>query len=132
MKQFEYKLTKWLPIETLQGQLDHFSELGSQGWQVFHLHETILSGVATMLIYSVREKPVNDLARENNELRRKLVAAVIIGKLNWKENHSFDADLISIGMHNCPTSPIGVCAYEDDEDPSHEDCVFCHEPNERK
>ena len=34
--------------------------------------------------------------------------------------------------HECETSPIGICAYDDDEDPLHDSCVFCHQPYERK
>lgn len=32
----------------------------------------------------------------------------------------------------CPVSPDGWCWYDHDEDPCHDDCLFCHEPEERK
>lgn len=32
----------------------------------------------------------------------------------------------------CPTSPINACVYDDINDRSHDDCVYCHDPAERK
>ena len=32
----------------------------------------------------------------------------------------------------CPTSPIGVCSYNDNKDPIHDHCLFCGDPEERK
>ncbi len=35
-------------------------------------------------------------------------------------------------MWDCSESPIGVCAYDEDDDPARDNCVFCHDPEERK
>ena len=43
-----------------------------------------------------------------------------------------DADDIVIGSWECPTSPLEVCVYDCDADPCHDDCLFCHDPSERK
>lgn len=32
----------------------------------------------------------------------------------------------------CSTSPVGYCVYDIVEDPAHDDCLFCGEPEERK
>jgi len=32
----------------------------------------------------------------------------------------------------CTKSPIGYCVYDVVEDPVHDDCIFCHDPEERK
>lgn len=32
----------------------------------------------------------------------------------------------------CPTSPIGYCIYNGYEDRAFDNCLFCHEPHERK
>jgi len=32
----------------------------------------------------------------------------------------------------CSTSPVGYCVYDIVEDPAHDDCIFCHDPEERK
>lgn len=29
-------------------------------------------------------------------------------------------------------SPTGYCVYDNEEDPNHDDCIFCHDPRERK
>jgi hypothetical protein len=36
------------------------------------------------------------------------------------------------GPHECVRSPIRRCLYDDEEDPSHDDCLVCGEPEERK
>ena len=33
---------------------------------------------------------------------------------------------------DCPKSTIGLCVYEHFEDRAHDDCIFCHDPEERK
>jgi hypothetical protein len=35
------------------------------------------------------------------------------------------------GSWECPNSPLGKCFYEQD-DGAMDDCIFCHEPDERK
>ena len=32
----------------------------------------------------------------------------------------------------CKDSPLGWCVYDNMEDRYHDDCLFCHEPEERK
>lgn len=32
----------------------------------------------------------------------------------------------------CEKSPVGTCVYNDRKDPMHDDCLFCHDPEERK
>ena len=134
MKQIEYRTVKWLMEETLQTQMDILADLGDEGWQVFHLHEMILSGKPTVLIYARREKATNDLVHQNGELKRKLVAAYVLAAQHGVAYKAIDesAEVIEIGHHACPTSPIGVCAYDGDDDPSRDDCLFCHDPDERK
>jgi hypothetical protein len=36
------------------------------------------------------------------------------------------------GPHECIKSPTRQCLYDDEEDPSHDDCLVCGEPEERK
>ncbi len=35
-------------------------------------------------------------------------------------------------LWECEESPIGTCLYNKFEDKSHNNCIFCHEPEERK
>lgn len=39
---------------------------------------------------------------------------------------------IVIGYHECKDSPIGICFYDNMEDPALDDCLICGEPDERK
>lgn len=32
----------------------------------------------------------------------------------------------------CPAGPVGYCVYDIIADPARDDCLFCHEPEERK
>jgi len=34
--------------------------------------------------------------------------------------------------HLCLQSPTALCKYNRDEDPARDDCVYCHQPYERK
>lgn len=39
----------------------------------------------------------------------------------------------TIGLFwDCPESPLGLCVYHTFKDKPHDDCVFCHQPEERK
>jgi len=33
---------------------------------------------------------------------------------------------------SCKKSPVKTCIYDSLEDPVHDSCIFCHEPEERK
>lgn len=33
---------------------------------------------------------------------------------------------------DCPTSPIKTCVYDGQKDPCCDDCIYCHQPFERK
>jgi len=33
---------------------------------------------------------------------------------------------------DCPDSPFGWCAYHNMIDPVHDNCIYCHQPQERK
>lgn len=35
-------------------------------------------------------------------------------------------------LWGCPDSPFGWCVYNRFEDPAHDNCLYCHEPQERK
>ena len=44
---------------------------------------------------------------------------------------------ITVGMRvgtfwDCPKSPFGLCVYDHYEDGAHDNCLFCHGPEERK
>lgn len=41
-------------------------------------------------------------------------------------------DLIIPETWECETSPVGVCVYDDTDDPMHDQCLFCGDPEERK
>ncbi len=58
-----------------------------------------------------------------NDWHRKIYAKKIelIGNINF-----------SIGDWKCDKSPIGECVYDTVNDPYHDDCIFCHDSEERK
>lgn len=39
---------------------------------------------------------------------------------------------IAFSGWDCPTSPIGTCIYNREQDPSMDYCIFCEDPLERK
>ncbi len=40
--------------------------------------------------------------------------------------------MIAPGTCQCDESPIGSCVYNYFQDPCHEDCIFCHESEDKK
>lgn len=51
----------------------------------------------------------------------------------YRAGHTLeDAAHLAFGAYECPTSPTGRCIYDDRDDPAHDDCLFCHDPSERK
>lgn len=66
-------------------------------------------------------------------------------QLSRKENELFETEMkiiseffgqtvknIETGYHECKDSPIGICFYDNMEDPALDDCLICGEPDERK
>jgi len=48
-------------------------------------------------------------------------------------DHSYSSAFHKVGdMWDCPTSPIGTCVYDSYTDRAWDDCLFCHDPYERK
>ena len=39
---------------------------------------------------------------------------------------------VCIGGWSCEKSPFGTCAYDLDEDPACDECIYCGKPEERK
>jgi hypothetical protein len=39
---------------------------------------------------------------------------------------------VTVGHHECPHSPNGVCVYDNCHDPCHDECLFCDEPEDRQ
>lgn len=49
------------------------------------------------------------------------------------KEHDLDPSKIVVpGSWDCEKSPVGKCVYDFYEDPCREDCLFCHDPEERK
>lgn len=69
-------------------------------------------------------KKLNDLYNARNEW---------IGKMwpMFKSGHFAIAEH-ELDQWECKDSPIGICIYNDKEDPIHDFCVFCDDPEERK
>jgi len=43
----------------------------------------------------------------------------------------FNSLLYQVGVWKC-SGPVGYCLYDKYVDPAFDDCIFCHEPDERK
>jgi hypothetical protein len=56
-----------------------------------------------------------------------LERAIVLEAMPGHDEHD-----IEIGSWECPTSPLKVCAYDREADPCCDDCLFCHDPSERK
>lgn len=73
------------------------------------------------------EAGVDDANGKLYQARRELMEEL---KSYIPEDYS-NANL-SLGDWDCPDSPIKVCVYDLSSDYGFDDCVFCHDPDERK
>lgn len=74
------------------------------------------------------------LALECAERDRREAAATLgeaYGQV-LRENGFTPGKCVVPGTHKCSESPLGTCIYDYFEDPSRDDCLLCHEPEERK
>lgn len=65
---------------------------------------------------------------EAEESKREAVFA----RLNEEGRPLRFTNQLALGSWDCPTSPTGECAYDANKDPSYDNCLFCHKPDERK
>ena len=66
-------------------------------------------------------------------IRAKQAIEKLEHKIVWEAlNGDYRTLYHKIGVWECIESPIGVCMYDDMDDPAWDDCLFCHEPDERK
>ena len=92
------------------------------------------------------------MTKSLNELAIKLGSKVALGKALHKQiDRIRDAEsalieltheayeqcghhpaYMALGYNDCDISPFTICAYNLVDDPAHDNCVFCHEPHERK
>ena len=70
---------------------------------------------------------VREAQNRYNELHEKLMEYAL-AQLGLTE---LEAILVE-GPHECVKSPTRCCLYDDEEDPSHDDCLVCGKPEERK
>lgn len=64
------------------------------------------------------------IANEETKIRRIVEEAMGVD--------TYTRFALSIGIHSCDESPIGICCYEKFDDPVWDDCIYCHLPHERK
>lgn len=48
------------------------------------------------------------------------------------QQYDLKAETLTLGHWECPDSPIKRCVYNQDVDPCCDDCIICHDPEERK
>jgi hypothetical protein len=52
--------------------------------------------------------------------------------LGFDPPDEYKPDDLALGSWHCGKSPTGYCVYHDTNDPSHDFCLFCGDPEERK
>jgi len=77
------------------------------------------------------------LVRDGQRMADRLFevhARELIKKLKEAMSSVLDVPVaaLEIGRWSCPTSPTGYCWYNLEKDHDRDDCLYCHEPAERK
>ena len=61
--------------------------------------------------------------------KRSFMVSVVNNTLaNMHDLEPIHASNLVFGDWECGISPIGVCVYNKETDPTHKHCVFCHDP----
>ena len=66
-----------------------------------------------------------DLAIEEIEFLKKKIIRQVFPEFDWMYQ-------VVSRSWKCKENALGYCVYDIVEDPTHDDCIFCHEPEERK
>lgn len=82
-------------------------------------------------------KELLEAERSLESFRFKLLREALDGKLPSEDgDRSYSSLFHKTGdcdfSWDCPTSPIGTCVYDSYQDRAWDDCLFCHDPFERK
>jgi len=83
------------------------------------LFKTLLKGDV-----KARLGEIQDGKDELDHLKDKLIEAT------WKDYWAIEHATTT--MWDCPKSPFGYCAYHKFDDRAWDNCLFCHDPYERK
>lgn len=83
-------------------------------------------GIIKRLTAAHYRKEIQEIEQQKTSLNQKI--EIIIEK-SFSE---YDWMYHVIGSWDCEHSPFGICMYHNFEDPAHDNCIFCHQPNERK
>lgn len=85
-----------------------------------------------VLSAEVRQKIAVQVARDLNEVAdgRQMAEAQERAKAQVRSEHP--DQLLVFGGHSCDKSPTKSCVYAHYDDPCHDDCLYCGNPEERK
>jgi hypothetical protein len=84
------------------------------------------------LEFPITPKQIKRLRVDLSKRRAQLEAeAQLIDKIEKHAPEFPDGALVTFAWE-CKESPLGFCVYNPEEDPCHDDCLYCHDPEERK
>lgn len=76
--------------------------------------------------------PLKDELFEARDVFLKKERALTVKLMKYLKQEGISDIYPVVGDWKCEKSPIGHCIYNHFDDPVHDDCIFCHEPDERK
>jgi hypothetical protein len=82
-----------------------------------------------------RDSAMHDYDMETERLEAEIRPAIFRAAFVHQPpecDRGLGEDLMFPFLHDCPFSPIETCVYDDQNDPAHDTCLFCGDPEERK
>jgi len=76
------------------------------------------------------QEKMQDLLRARRQIERDIFAH--LREHCSVNNHLGMKSIADYYNWKCPTSPVGICLYNDLDDPPHDTCIYCGGPEERK
>jgi len=83
-------------------------------------------------MYEELVQKIADARKEINSARSRMLAAEYELRERLADQYNVSAFSLILGTWPCPDSPTKFCIYNSLEDPCHDDCIICHDPEERK
>lgn len=83
-------------------------------------------------MYEDLMKSIHDAQKEVYAAQCKKNEAEYELRKQLAEQYGLSPFGVSLGGWECPDSPTKYCIYNSVEDPCHDDCIICHDPEERK
>ncbi len=88
----------------------------------------------SLAAFQVRLKQAEAVVEGIEDEQEEMVREFVLANPPEQDPHCepWEIEYILLGWQSCTKSGLGLCVYDDMNDTCHDNCLYCHEPAERK